>query len=97
MLARWGTEFEKRSEIIVSRLLDGLRFARDEAKELVLITAFLEPYCTNEIERKYTLDFKNRCEAEGFPVYSTLNEAVKVVSDMYKYTELNRRKSSAKG
>jgi acyl-CoA synthetase (NDP forming) len=97
MLARWGTEYEKRSEIIVSRLLDGLRFARDEAKQLVLITAFLEPYCTNEIERKYTLDFKNRCEAEGFPVYSTLSEAVKVVSDMYKYTEFSLRKSSSKG
>jgi acyl-CoA synthetase (NDP forming) len=97
MLARWGKDYEKLSEIVVSRLLNGLRFARDEAKELILITAFLEPYCTNEIERKYALDFKNRCEDEGFPVYPTLSEAVKVVSDMYKYTEFNRHKSSVKG
>jgi acyl-CoA synthetase (NDP forming) len=97
MLVRWGGEFEKRFDIIAGRLLEGLHFAHDKAGKLVIFSIFLDPYSDNEIERKYSLAFKRRCEAEGFPVYPSLSNAVRVVSTMYKFTELGYRRSLKKG
>jgi acyl-CoA synthetase (NDP forming) len=90
MVARWGKEFLERFDKVASRLFDGLRYARDDAGKLVLVSLTSDPYSDNEIERKYMLAFKKRCESEGFPVYPSLKDAVKTVANMYRYAELKK-------
>jgi hypothetical protein len=73
-------------------MLEGCLYARDEKGKLVLISMFLDPYAENELERKLSIDFKRRCEAEGFPVFSLLSAAVKTISNMYRYTIIRKGK-----
>jgi acyl-CoA synthetase (NDP forming) len=89
MLPRWGADFEKNFNIVVDRMMKGLAFTRDKGK-MAVVSNFLDPYTENEKERHYNLQFKGRCEAEGFPVYGLLAAAVQTVAMAYHYTELKK-------
>jgi acyl-CoA synthetase (NDP forming) len=91
MILRWGKEFEGRFEKVARKLFEGLHYARDKGGKLVLMSMLVDPYSDNEIERKYLLEFKKRCESEGFSVYPSLKDAAKVVANMYRYTEMRHR------
>lgn len=90
MLPRWGTGFEKNFEIIVNRIMKGLAIAREKGK-MAVVSNFLDTYSDNEKERYYNIQFKKRCEEEGFPVYSLLTSAVRAVANCYRFTELNKK------
>jgi len=92
MIGMWGDKVEERLKIIAGRMLEGCLYARDEKGKLVLISMFLDPYAENELERKLSIDFKRRCESEGFPVFSSLSAAVKTISNMYRYTIIRKGK-----
>ena len=90
MVGMWGDKVEERCKIVTDRILEGCRIARDEKSKLVIISMFLDPYTENEQERKLSIDFKRRCEAESFPVYPSLNSAVKTVANMYRYIKIGQ-------
>ncbi|MCX6002444.1 MAG: hypothetical protein NTY79_07940, partial [Chloroflexi bacterium] len=90
MIGMWGDKAEERLKIITDRVLEGCLDARDEKGKLVLISMFLDPYTENELDRKLSIDFKRRCESEGFPVFSSLGAAVKTISNMYRYTIIGK-------
>jgi len=90
MLGMWGDKFEERFTIITDRILEGCRFARNGKGKLVLISMFLDCYSENEQERKYSVAFKRRCEQEGFPIYPSLNSAVKAIANMYRYIKIRQ-------
>ena len=89
MLPRWGADFEKNFPLIVDRIMKGLSYARDRGK-MAVVSNFLDPYTENEKERHFNLQFKKRCETEGFPVYGLLASAVNAVATAYRYTELKK-------
>ena len=90
MIGMWGDKAEERLKIIADRVLEGCLYARDEKGKLVLISMFLDPYTENGLERKLSIDFKRRCESEGFPVFSSLGAAVKTISNIYRYTIIGK-------
>jgi len=92
MIGMWGNKVEERLKIIADRMLEGCLNARDEKGKLVMISMFLDPYAENELERKLSIDFKRRCESQGFPVYSSLSAAVKTISNMHRYTLISKGK-----
>jgi len=92
MLGMWGLKFEERCKIVTDRILEGCLYARDEKGKLVIISMYLDNYTENELERKYSIVFKKRCESEGFPVYPSLSAAIRTVSNIYRYTKLEQRR-----
>jgi len=92
MISMWGDKVEERLKVVADRILEGCLYARDEKGKLVIISIFQDPYSENELERKLSMALKKRCEAEGFPVFPTLNEAVRTVSNIYSYTQIRRGK-----
>jgi acyl-CoA synthetase (NDP forming) len=88
MITMWGDKLEENFEIIAENTLKGCLYARDVLGKPVLISIGLDPYSENEMERKYSLIFKKRCEAIGFPMLPSLFEAVSTTSYLYKYMML---------
>jgi len=93
MTMMWGESAEEKLRAIAADFLAGCRYARDEAGRLVIITIYLDPYTDNEMERRLSTMLKKMCEEEGFPVCSSLKEAIRVVSYMCRYATMkdNRR------
>jgi acyl-CoA synthetase (NDP forming) len=90
MIDMWGDKVEERLKVITDRILEGCLYARDEKGKLMIISMFMDTYTENELERKLSIAFKGRCESEGFPVFPSLNAAVRAVSNVYRYTKIGR-------
>jgi len=95
MVRMWGGQAGERLEVIARNFLEGCRYARDEAGKLVLITVYLDPYTDHEQERQLSFFLKKLCQSQGFPVYLTLNEAIRTVAYMYRYSVI--RQDGGKG
>ncbi len=97
MLNIWRDEFDKFFGGVADRLLEGCRYARDKKRKPVFLSMFLDPYLDVDLERKYNLAFKRRCESEGFPVFPTLRDAVRTVGRIHDYTQMKQRKRPRAG
>jgi hypothetical protein len=93
MTMMWGESAEEKLRDIAADFLAGCRYARDESGRLIMITIYLDPYTDNEMERRLSIMLKKMCEEEGFPVCSSLKEAIRTVSYMCRYATIrdNRR------
>ena len=69
-------------------MVDACEYARDEIKKPVMICVSLETYSEDEEDRKYHLMVKKEFENRGFPVYPTLEGAIKTLFSLYKYRTL---------
>ena len=92
MTMMWGEGAEEKLRAIAADFLAGCRYARDEAGRLVIITIFLDPFTDNEMERRLSILVKKMCEEEGFPVCSSLKEAIRAVSYMCRYAAIKDNK-----
>ncbi len=97
MLNIWGDAFERYFEGVAAQLLEGCRYARDRKRKPVFLSMFLDPYLDVDLERKYNLAFKDRCESEGFPVFPALRDAVGALGRIYRYTQMKRRNEGGTG
>ena len=95
MVRMWGGQAGEQLEVIARNFLEGCRYARDEAGKLVLITVYLDPYTDHEQERQLSFFLKKLCQSQDFPVYPTLNEAIRTVAYMYRYSII--RQDGGKG
>jgi len=69
-------------------MMDACEYARDEIKKPVMICVSLETYSEDEEDRKYHLMVKKEFESRGFPVYPTLEGAIKSLFNLHKYRTL---------
>ena len=69
-------------------MMDACEYARDEIKKPVMICVSLETYSEDEEDRKYHLMVKKEFENRGFPVYPTLEGAIKPLFNLHKYRTL---------
>ena len=77
---------------VLGFMIDACEYARDEIKKPVMVCVSLEAYSEDEEDRKYHLMVKKEFENRGFPVYPTLEGAIKTLFDLYKYrTQFLRR------
>jgi len=70
---------------ILGFMIDACEYARDEIKKPVMICVSLESYSEDEEDRKCHLMVKKEFENKGFPVYPTLDGAIKTLANLYKY------------
>jgi hypothetical protein len=97
MLNIWRDDFDRYFAGVADMLLEGCRYARDKKRKPVFLSMFLDPYLDVDLERKYNLAFKRRCESEGFPVFPSLGDAVRTMGRIYDYTQMKQRKGPRPG
>jgi acyl-CoA synthetase (NDP forming) len=69
----------------INAVADACQYARDEINEVVMVCVSLDVYTEDEEERKYQIMTKKIFESRGFPVYPSLDGAIKALSNLYKY------------
>jgi len=70
---------------LVKIMIQGCKYARDEAGKAVVICVSLDAYSEDEEDRKYHLLVKKAFEREEFPVYPSLAACIKVLFNLYRY------------
>jgi acyl-CoA synthetase (NDP forming) len=70
---------------VIGFMIDACEYARDEIKKPVMICVSLETYSEDEEDRKCHLMVKKEFENRGFPVYPTLEGAIKTLFNLHKY------------
>lgn len=82
-----GEKIDVHMQRLLELMVEGCRDARRKEGKPVMITVSLDPYLEDEEDRHYNLLLKNTFTAEGFPVYSTLEAAVKATANLCRYHE----------
>lgn len=80
-----GGAVEDHMSRLIDLMVEGCRQAREEEKKPVLISVSLDPYLEDEEERHYNLLLKKAFAAAGFPVYASLDAAIRTISQMCKF------------
>jgi hypothetical protein len=92
MTMMWGQTTEEKLKAIADDFIAGLRYARDKAGKMVMVTIALDPYTDNEMERRLSLLLRNICDEAGFAVAASLAEAIRTVSYMYRYAAITKNR-----
>jgi acyl-CoA synthetase (NDP forming) len=83
-----GKGVEAHMDPLIDLMVEGCRYAREKEGKTVLISIPLDPYLEDEEERHFNLMIRNAFTAEGFPVYSNLEGAIKTLSNLYRFRTL---------
>lgn len=81
-----GHGIEDHMKMLIDLMVEGCLFAREKEKKPVMICVSLNPYLEDEEDRKYTLMIKRAFSAQGFPVFPSLDGAVKALSFLCQFT-----------
>jgi acyl-CoA synthetase (NDP forming) len=79
-----GQAMENFLKQLVTTLVDGCKYARDEAGKTVVICVSLDAYSQDEVDRGYHFLAKKAFENEQFPVYPALGASIKALSNLYR-------------
>ncbi len=82
-----GRKVEAHMKRLIELMVEGCQRSREKEKKTVLVTVSLDPYLEDEEDRHYNLMIKTAFAAKGFPVYSNLHAAIKVLSNLCKFSE----------
>jgi acyl-CoA synthetase (NDP forming) len=85
-----GQKVETHMEQLIALMVEGCQYCREKEKKPVLVTVSLDPYLEDEEDRDYNLMIKRAFTAKGFPVYSSMDAAIKAFSNLCKFSD-NRR------
>jgi acyl-CoA synthetase (NDP forming) len=86
-----GKGVEAHMGALVDLMIAGCRYAREKEGKTVVISIPLDPYLEDEEERRFNLMVKQVFTAEGFPVYSNLEEAIRTLSNLCKFRQGRRQ------
>ena len=76
---------------LIELMVEGCERSLEKEKKPVLVTVSLDPYLEDEEERYYNLLIKRAFAARGFPVYSSLDAAIKVLSNLCRFIDSRRK------
>jgi acyl-CoA synthetase (NDP forming) len=85
-----GRKVETHMEQLIDLMVEGCQHCREKEKKPVLVTVSLDPYLEDEEDRHYNLMIKRAFEASGFPVYSSMDAAIKVLSNLCRFSHSRR-------
>ena len=86
-----GQKVEAHMKRLIDLMVEGCLRCREKEKKPVLVTVSLDPYLEDQEDRHYNLMIKRAFGAEGFPVYSSMDAAIKALSNLCKFTERRRQ------
>ncbi len=81
-----GRQVADHMERLIGLMVEGCLNVREKEKKPVLIAVSLDPYLEDEEDRHYNLLMKKAFTAQGFPVYSNLDAAIKALSQLTKFS-----------
>lgn len=85
-----GKRVETHMSRLIELIVEGCLYTREEEKKPVLFCVSLDPYLEDEEERHYNLFMKKAFISKGFPVYSSLDAAVKALSHLCTFSHNHR-------
>ena len=88
-----GKGVEAHMKVLIGLMVGGCLHAREKEKKPTLICVTLDPYLEDDEDRTYNLMIKRAFSEKGFPVYPSLEGAVKTLSHLCNFA-LRRRPSS---
>jgi hypothetical protein len=87
-----GGGIEAHLQLLIGQMMEGCQYTRDILRKPVMVCISLDPYLEDEGERKYNLMMKRALMDKGFPVYSTLDAAIKGLSSLSTFSARIPRK-----
>jgi acyl-CoA synthetase (NDP forming) len=84
-----GQKVEAHMEQLIDLMVEGCQYCREKEKKPVLVNVSLDPYLEDEEDRDYNLMIKRAFAAKGFPVYSNMDAAIRVLSNLCKFSDKN--------
>jgi acyl-CoA synthetase (NDP forming) len=72
---------------LIDLMVEGCQYSREKEKKPVLVTVSLDPYLEDEEDRHYNLMIKRAFVAKGFPVYSSMDAAIKALSNLCRFSD----------
>jgi acyl-CoA synthetase (NDP forming) len=85
-----GRRVDTHMEQLIDLMVEGCQHCREKEKKPVLVTVSLDPYLEDQEDRDYNLMIKRAFAAKGFPVYSSTDAAIKVLSNLCKFSDSRR-------
>jgi len=85
-----GQQVEAHMRRLIDLMVEGCQRCREKEKKPVLITVSLDPYLEDQEDRHYNLMIKRAFAEKGFPVYSSMDAAIKALSNLCKFGESRR-------
>jgi acyl-CoA synthetase (NDP forming) len=89
-----GQKVEAHMKRLTELMVEGCERSREKEKKPVLVTVCLDPYLEDVEDRYYNLMIKKAFAARGFPVYSSLDATVRVLSSLCRFRESRRKAQS---
>jgi hypothetical protein len=75
-----GREIEKHMKFLIPLMVGGCAWAWETVKKAIFISVSLDPFLEDEEERYYNLFLKKEFSAKGFPVFASVEEAIKTLA-----------------
>jgi len=82
-----GPGVEAHMRALIDLMVEGCLQAREKEKKPVVICVSLDPYLEDEEDRNYNLRIKRAFSDQGFPVYATLDGAVRALFSLYRFAK----------
>lgn len=86
-----GQKVESHMKQLIDLMVEGCRHTREAEKKTVLVTVSLDPYLEDEEDRYYNLMIKKAFAEKGFPVFSSMDSAIKALSNLCKYSDTRKQ------
>jgi acyl-CoA synthetase (NDP forming) len=85
-----GRSVDTHMKRLINLMVEGCLYCREKEKKPVLATVSLDPFLEDQEDRDYNLMIKRAFAAKGFPVYSSTDAAIKVLSNLSKLSDSRR-------
>lgn len=82
-----GQEVKKHMDQLVPLMLEGCAWAREKENISVSLAVSLDPFLEDEAERYYNLLLKKEFSAQDFPVFASLEEAIRTLAYLRQWSE----------
>jgi acyl-CoA synthetase (NDP forming) len=81
-----GKNVSSHMERLCNLIIDGCRHVRDREGKPVMAVVSLDPFMEDEEDRRNNLHLKNLFATNGFPVFSTLDGAIKATANLCRFS-----------
>ena len=85
-----GEALEGHLKDLIDFMINGCEYARDRIGKPVIVCVSVDAYSEDEEDRRYHLMAKKAFESRRFPVYSSLDAAIKALFNLYRYGTQSR-------
>ncbi len=83
-----GQDVKKHMETLLPLMVEGCAWAREKERKTIFLSVSLDPFLEDEEERYYNLLLKREFSAQSFPVFASLEEAIKTLAYLGQWASM---------